>query len=302
MLLHQIYLKTKIVGSPMLHTFGVLWLVIEIIHYFFGDWNWVIGLQDNGWLAFLIIGIIVAIVHVKRRRSMCYRIQGTDVDIEVVVKDIFQSKEAMIAGCNTTFDISVKKNMISGDSIQGQFVNKYFETEEELEDEISKYIRALKPFQSRNRTEKSLGNLDEFAFGTTISVDNTSRKAYLVAISRLNSNMTAEVDDNSFLDALPKMWFDIRAKGGMENLDCPILGSGFSRLKLNRQNLMFELIRSFVAATRDGKLTEKITFYVSPRDFRRGHVDLEKVRKFLECQCEGDIVVRAGSAPMGTGI
>lgn len=287
--------------SSLLQAFGVLWLVVEITQYYFPGKEWVVSLREQWWV-FVAIGLIMGLVRAWPRISMCYRIQGTDVDIEVRVKNIFKSKAAIIVGCNSTFDVSVQQGMVSGESIQGQFVTKYYNSEETLESQIQEALSVLTPARTRDQVEKTFGNLDEYEIGTTISVGNSSRRAYLVAISRLNSHRTAEANDNSFLDALPRMWLDIRSKGGMEDLECPILGSGFSRLTMNRQELVFELIRSFIAATRDGKLAEKITFHVSRRDYVNGHVDLNKVKRFLEHECARLPISRASGPPLGAGI
>lgn len=298
------YLKIfsfKKLFSSLLQAFGILWLIVEITQYFFGEHDWIAYFKEKWW-AFLAVGLLIGIYRAWPRLSMCYRILGTDVDIEVKVRDIFKSKAAMIVGCNTTFDVSVEQGMVAGQSIQGQFINNYYDSESDLEEQIQTALTSLAPAGTRDATEKTFGNLDEYENGTTIGVNATSRRVYLVVISRLNTHKAAEANDNSFLDALPRMWFEIRSKGGMENLDCPILGSGFSRLKMNRQELIFELIRSFIAATRDGKVTEKITFHISRNDYVNGHVDFEKVRRLLEHECSRLPASYGGNAAVGTEV
>ena len=269
--------------SSILHSLGVLWLAISIGRYFFSDWEWVQKIPDY-WYLFLLTGIVVGLLRGWPQLTISERIAGKDVDIEIKVKDIFSSNEAMITGCNTTFDTSVKEKIISEKSVQGQYVQRYFKDESKLKGQVRRTLIKLSPSNIRKREEKPLGNLNEYEVGTTIVVGE-KRKAYLVAIARLNDYYTAEIDDDSFLDALPNMWLEIRSKGNMEDLNCPILGSGFARLKRNRQQLLIELIRSFIAATREGKLTEKITFYVSYSDFLRGHINLEQMKRFLEYEC-----------------
>ena len=270
--------------TSLLQTFGTLWLFFEIFAYFFGEQHWILPYKNN-WLLFIFLGLVISFFRAQPRNFLRTRIVGTDVDIEVKVKNIFSSNGAMIAGCNTTFDVSVKNKNISENSVQGQYITRYFEEESEFEEQIKEALKPLAPLNIGTREGKNIRNLDEYELGTTISVGEQSRKIYLVAISRLNIHGTAQVDDNSFLDLLPKMWTEIRIKGGMEEIDCPILGSGFSRLSMNRQDLLFELIKSFVAATREGKFTEKITFCISHGDFRKSHIQWEKVKRFLECEC-----------------
>lgn len=284
--------------SSIFSSLGILWMIVKIGDYFFNHWEWVQSIP-NYWYIFLSTGIIIGILRARPQLKISQLIEGTDVIIEVKIKNIFSSKEAIIVGCNTTFDISVEKNIVDEKSIQGQYLKQYFEEESELEDQVRQELPTSN-LRKRKRKEKNRGNLKEYEIGTTIVVGR-DRRAYLVAITRLNPHYTAEIDDNSFLDALPKMWFEIRSKGNMENLNCPILGSGFSRLRMKRQKLLFELIRSFIIATRDGKLTEKITFYISHDDFKKGHINMREVKRLLEYECtrhyipSGSINVQRGT-------
>ena len=284
--------------SSIFSSLGILWSIVKIGDYFFNHWEWIQKIPDY-WYVFLSVGIIIGFFRAWPRLKMSQLIAGTDVIVEVKIKDIFSSSGAIIVGCNTTFDISVEKNIIDKKSIQGQYLKRYFKQESELEEQVKQEL-PRSHLKKRIRKEKNKGNLKEYEIGTTIAVGQ-DRRAYLVAITRINTHYTAEIDDNSFLDALPKMWFEIRSKGNMENLNCPILGSGFSRLKMKRQELLFELIRSFVIATRDGKLTEKIIFYISYSDFK--HIDMKKTKRFLEHECtQYYSAMRGTSVPKGAPI
>lgn len=230
--------------------------------------------------------VVIGVIRTLPRFTVSKRIAGIDVDVKVKIKNIFSSNEAIIVGCNTTFDVSVEENIIDEKSIQGQFMEQYCDGERELKEEIRQKLLELPPSNTRKREEKYSGNLEEYVIGTTIVINNKKRKAYFVAIARLNNYSAVITDERSFLDALPKMWSEIRSKGGMENLGCPILGSRFARLKLSKQRLLFELIRSFIIVTRsDGKLAEEITFYISHDDFKKGHFNMEKIKEFLEHEC-----------------
>lgn len=283
--------------SSIFQLIGVLLSLIKVGEYFFGDQEWFKKTADFSFPIFLFI-LIILIVRARPRFTISKRIIGTDVDIEIKIKDIFSSNKAIIIGCNTTFDISVRKNIIDAKSIQGQYLRQYFEEEVELEELVEQELRKLSP----SNITQQLKNINEYKIGTTIAVGK-KRKAYLVAIAKLNAYNTAETDDNSFLGSLPKMWSEIRSKGNMENLDCPILGSGFARLNIKRQQLLIELIRSFIVATRDGKLTEKITFYISHGDFKKGHINMKELKQLLEYECTQFYTPSVGAvAPKGTPI
>ena len=79
--------------------------------------------------------------------------------------------------------------------------------------------------------------------GTVAPIEIDGKRAYFVAIASLNEHRVASVDRDSFLDALPQMWAEIRSRGGFEPLCCPVLGSGFSRLNSTREELIREIIK-----------------------------------------------------------
>ena len=70
-----------------------------------------------------------------------------------------------------------------------------------------------------------------------------------MAIATLNAHRIAFATRNDLLDALPVLWENIRTRGGMEPISVPVLGSGFSRLNAKREELVREIVKSFVAAT-----------------------------------------------------
>ncbi|MCY3853394.1 MAG: DUF6430 domain-containing protein [Gammaproteobacteria bacterium] len=297
----------KFFGS-ILQSLGVLLVFDKIVERYSQNNDWLefwVGLIGHMWTLWvvIIIGLAMGLFRAWPRNRVGARIQGKDVDVEVRIKNIFSSSDAMVVGCNTTFDIRGK--IISERSIQGQCAKRYFNGEESFAQKITKALRNVAPLG----TQEEGANNDhvEYEMGTTIAVigrlrkrfSEMERKIYLVAIARINDYGAATADDTEFLGALPKMWEEIRTKGGMENLDCPILGSGFSRLKMNRQQLIDELIRSFIAATHEGKLTEKITFYISPSDFMKGSLEMKKISRFLEHECERLPVPSAAVPPDG---
>jgi hypothetical protein len=71
----------------------------------------------------------------------------------------------------------------------------------------------------------------------------------------------------------------------MEPLLCPVLGTGFGRVKATREIIIKEIVRSFLAANQAGKLTEKLTIVISPRDFQKSQINIERLGHFLDDVC-----------------
>ena len=291
---------SRLLGA-VLHAFGVLWLIVEVVDYFFSELGWSSSIK-SGWWLFCLTGLSVGGIRAWPRQSVRAHIEGTDVRVEVRIGDIFKLDGAIVLGSNTTFDTAMEDNTISISSVQGQFSKRYFTTITELDQKLDNALNSLSPHATRSREEKPYGKHNEYELGTVAPIEVPERKAYFVAVARLNSERVASTEANLFLDALPLMWNGIRQRGGMESLLCPVLGSGFSRLKLTRKELTQAIIRSFVVATQEGKLSEKLTIVIRPDDVEQGHISLEDLRQFLEYECIYARVPRASGNSVPTGI
>ena len=282
--------------SSLLQAFGILWLLVGVTAYFFSGRPWVVTIK-SGWWVFLISGIIIGFYRAWPRLSVKERISDTDADVEVRVGDIFSQPYAVIIGSNTTFDTAMDDKTISHKSLQGQFTQKYCPSIPELDKQIDFALQNVSPRNTRNKQDKPYGKSKEYELGTVAPIHIGGKRAYFVSIAVLNEHRVATSDRDDFLDSLPRMWAEIRRRGEFEPLCCPVLGAGFSRLNLTREELIREIIKSFVTAIVEAKFCENLTVVISPKDFREGHVDLMKIGRFLEHEC---IYARSISKPRGT--
>ncbi len=270
----------RLLLSSILQALGALWVVVEgSSHFFptFGD-----GIRDYWW-AFLALGGSWGTVRAWPRPWVKSRISSTDVWVEIRVCDLFALKGALVVGSNTTFDTSIEDDTISRASIQGEFTERLADTVAELDRKIERSLQGT-PF--RDRTEdKTYGKRKEYPVGTVASVKCSGRRGYLVAIASLNAERVAATKLEDVLGALPFLWEFIRNSGSLEPLCCPVLGSGLSRLNATREELIREIVKSFVASTRIGKFCEHLTIAISPADFRSSQIDLEALRRFLVHEC-----------------
>ena len=285
--------------EALLQAFGVLWLFIEATDYFFSAPDWTAFVR-SGWWLFCICGLLLAMWRAWPKRSVEARIEGTDVIVEVRIGNVLTQGGAIIVGSNTTFDTSLEDGTISRTSVQGQFTEKYFGNVTELDQKLHQALKNV-PSTSRTTDDKPYGKVKEYELGTLAPIEVSGRKAYFVVIARLNSERVASSDANAFQDALPKIWNGLRSRGGMEKLVCPVLGSGYSRLILTRKELVQSIIRSFVVASREGKLTEKLSIVVRPEDLKQGRLSFEDLRRFLECECLYAQAPRTSESSQPTG-
>ena len=267
--------------SSLLQSFGVLWLVVEAGNFFLPRFG---SIALDWWWAFLITGAAVGLWRAWPHLSVKSRVSDTDALVEIRGCDIFSLGGALVVGSNTTFDTLIEDGTISDASVQGQFTRRFVDSVDELDRQIAVSLENT-PFE--NRTEdKPYGKHREYAIGTVASLSSSGKRAYMVAIASLNSYRVASTNREDVLDALPCLWEFVRSRGGLEPLCCPILGSGFSRVTAPREELIREIVKSFVAASRVGKFCEHLTIAISPEDSCRGYINLDALDRFLEHECK----------------
>ncbi len=286
-------------GESILEALGVLWLILEITAYFSTQSSAVI--RPYWWL-FLIGGVGAGLVRAWPRLAASEIVEGSDCTIEIRVCDILSLRHvALVVGTNDTFDTALSDGTISSESVQGQATLRLLASPEQLNRELDHSLAGTAATEL-SYDDKPFGNLKRYPIGTVASVDAGTRRIYFAAIASLNAHRVAHTTRRDIADALPRIWEHIRERGGLHPLACPVLGSGYSRLDATREELIREIIRSFVPAVRAGMFCRGLTIAVSPRDFRDGRVSLTALGSFLahECKYGSAGLSRDVGGPLGT--
>ncbi len=289
------YLSIKTLLSSLLHAFGVLWLFVEVSAFFASDFS---ESTKAYWWLFLVTGSGVGLFRAWPRLSVSASVANTDCSITIRVCDIFAINDVAYAvSTNTTFDTAMEDSVIDATSVQGQFTTRLCSSREQLDRDIAHSLEGTQstPISSQ---EKTYGKLQRYEIGTVASVLVQKKRAYLVAIATMNAHKVAQATRRDVQDALPRLWEYIRTQGDLDTVCCPILGSGFSRLNATREELIHELVRSFIPAARAGTFCRGLIITVSPRDFSEGHLDLERLGQFLQHECTyGSSALEASGLP-----
>ena len=75
----------------------------------------------------LLAILISSYIFCRRKLDWQFNLSGTDIKIELTVKDIFNVKsDAYVIPTCTTFDTTLENEFISVHSVQGQLEQKYF--------------------------------------------------------------------------------------------------------------------------------------------------------------------------------
>ncbi len=255
-----------------LSTFGFRYLPKDLAEAIVGHWWVVIG-----------PAVVWSIKRSWPIRQEEHRLELSDTKMAIRVDDILNVDGAIIVGTNTTFDTSISKGIISPDSLQGQFTNKYYDTEEHLDSDLEK---SLKHENAIPIEDGRKGKKQKYANGTVAKLESRGRIGYWVAISDMNEHSVASSSREQVLEALGKLWQYISERGDLGEIAIPILGTGRARiLHTRREDMVREIISSFIAASSESTFCDKLTIVIAERDYREQQMDLRELGRYLEHCC-----------------
>lgn len=229
----------------------------------------------------IVIAVFLAIWLNRPKLSVIQQLPQRDIKIEIRVADIFDVKGAYVIGTNTTFDTEIGRGIISESSIQGQFTKKFFHNHNELDDLLNASLARV-PTTLLNPEKK--GKKQSYEMGTVVKIELKNGSAYLLAMAMMNDMGTAKTTIEDIKTSLSKLWKFISKDGGTEPVIIPILGSNYGRLREKRDQIINEIVKSFILECTTQKFTEKLIIVIHPDDYIKWNLDLIELKTILEYQ------------------
>ena len=284
---HEVSLRH--LASGFLEGLGVGWLCIEPTTYFVTAFDSFVKEYKLP-----IFSVIVAVSlgwglwKSVRKLSTKAQIEGTDIDIEVVVGSLFafSPQSAIVVSSNTTFDTCTDDDFISRSSMQGQVCERYFKGSwRDMDATVSKSIERFKPAARLDdgRTFKK----DVYPVGTTAHLKVDSRHFYMVALATMNAQGRSGASFIDLQNTLVGLWQFVSHDGEQMDITIPLIGTGKARVPAKRSEVAEAIMRSFIAACKEGekRFCNHLRIIINPEDYRGGHVDLEEVGENLRVFC-----------------
>lgn len=287
----KLYLKSFLswkMLTSVLSSFGSLWIFVSILNFFlktdFSSW-----LQTQWWL-FLVSGCLIGVIRSWPHLSYRCRLKDRDIQIEIKVADLFRQQGAWIIGTNTTFDTEVSSTMISKETLQGQFTTCFYSDWKDLDKQVNAELENRPPLDELNDNRQ--GKIKRYPLGETIIIrPSVDRLAYLVAIADINKHGNASGTLDGLRQALAGLWDFIITQADQCDLVVPILGTGRTRLPQTREEIMVEIIRSFIAASTESTFCPKLTVVIHPSDVLKYGINLQNLKNYLWVVCNFNNVV-----------
>ena len=263
---------------------GVIWLPISIsLSYFpqtpeFIPW-WILALISIFWMLWRWRPVYM----------IKHKLKDRDISIEIRIGDIFDVKGSDVKGSlvvstNSTFETRLDTSLdgtIAPDSLQGQCTKKYYDDEEHLDHDLEKALAA----QGQKMIDDD-GEKKRYPIGTVVKIKPKDQTLYFVVIAKINENKVAYSSQEWVVKSLGKLWHFIGEQGDVEPIFVPILGTGKGRITTTREEMIRQIIDSFVAACSEKRFCKKLTIVISENDYLEHEIDLQELGRYLRHYCQ----------------
>jgi hypothetical protein len=218
--------------------------------------------QYIGYLCFLGLIILYFIIWYKANK-----LTNIDIDIDgsnVIIKcgDLFSEEGLKTIAFNEYFDTTVDDKIISSKSLNGIFINKYFNGKiNELDNFIIENSDELDI--TNNQVDRRLGGKKvQFKLSTIFVYD----EFILTAFSKFDEHNKATLTMPEYIEFLINFWDRVNRIYAQKSVSVPIFGSGITRIKehknISDENLLKIMLWTFKLSEMKFKHPAKLTIVV----------------------------------------
>lgn len=279
----------RLIIKDVLSSMGFLWLVTEVVEYFFSNIAQQLNLKSYG-LIFFIISLMYGILKNFPKNVYKEKIRDRDSFVELKIGDAFNNKGALIVPINSELDVSLGGNVNKAKSIQHKLITDYYDSKEiHLKNDISSKIDLLnKPFPA----------------GTVVEIEQKNKRFYLLVNTVKNNNNRVNSSLDDFINALNGIW-DFLSKDSSrdEAVTIPLICTQHGRnADLTRSAVIKQIIDTFIDTTKYKSVCEKLIISIQPSDIAQGELDFEQLKEYLKFQCLNYKDIKFNTKPEGKGI
>ncbi|GHV49083.1 hypothetical protein FACS189499_09840 [Clostridia bacterium] len=198
-----------------------------------------ISSKVTGVLIFLIFSYIIALLWTVQISKVIISI-GNNKNISIEFGDLFDGQSVIIP-VNRYFDTLVNEDVISRNSIAGQFIEKYFPGNVvELNTLIDQKLSTLSP----ELTTKTLGKNKAYPIGTIVVLNHSGKNFYLIASTDvdLTTNSTCSCNDEILGCSIRSLLNSLNHNANMDDVYMPVIGTGLSRMQKDVKTVLEYII------------------------------------------------------------
>lgn len=198
-----------------------------------------------------------------------------DIDgsiVEIKEGDIFKEEVLKVINFNEYFDTKVDNKIIAENTLNGQFIKKYVENVEELDNLIDQKLEKLD-----YNTNRKDGKKKRYALGEIVEY-----KDFLItSLSKFDDQNRANLTLKEYIGFLMNFWNSLDVIYANRNVSITIFGSGITRFKeityISDQELLEIIIWSFKISKVKFKYPTKISIIIPKEKINK--INLYKIKE-----------------------
>lgn len=181
-----------------------------------------------GIVIFTFLFILIKLILKSRLNKIILNIDGSQ--IEISTGDIFEYPEDVfkVIAFNEYYDTQVDDEIISRSSLNGKYINRFYNSITDLEDLNNRILtdtRLLNKIKSKDVERKLGGKTIKYELGSVFK----DKDFFLVAFSKFNDNNQANLKLSEYANCLITFWNEINSLYSQKTVVVPLLGSGITR-------------------------------------------------------------------------
>lgn len=272
---------------------GAAWLVLQLVAFSFEEAR---ELRGSAALLFWLIlsAFVYGMVKATPKVRIHRRFRSNGVEIEIRVGDLLSENNDIAIISGVYFDTA--PDITASNSLIGKIVERFFSGNlQSLDKAIVDSLTSRQIPPEQVRPERTPGKKRQYRYGTIASVDVPDREAtsplaeesrrrlHLVAATDVDFNATTSATVESVWAGLCGLWRVVEVECNLRPLSIPVWGAGLARAPASRIALVQLALISFVMASRNRKISDKLTVVIYPSDFDAEEmVELEHFLETLE--------------------
>jgi Thoeris protein ThsA, Macro domain len=282
-------------GEALLVAFGTLWLIVEIL-VFFNEQAFAEKIRSVWWL-FTLLGVAYAIIKNWPKSSYSFEVKNRDASIAINISDIFELDGAKIVPINNRLDTSLKGAVERSSSILNFFINKvYSKNNQHLGTDISNQLEDNSEFYDSlviNNDPK------EYKIGTVVPIFQDEKQYYLLCNASLNQQGRSKCSPDDLRNSLVELWAYLIHSGSKEHLIIPVLGTGRGRITMTREEVIKEIVLSFLVSLSNDNYCDKLTICIHPEDMKKYKLNIDGIVDFVRLNCDNANFAQNAGQPAG---
>lgn len=275
--------------EKILSVFGLVVTIYKISEIFL--LNKLSNLIEENFCIIVIISLVYAAKVCCPKMEATYRIRNLqDILLTIKVGDIFDEESIIVIPTSTTFDTSIENDVVSIDSVQGKFQKKYYGNNlKGLDAVISDGLNT----ENGDKICRNIPMKDvRYKLGTMCNIkvpfgEGKDKEIYFIAVADTNEyGKTENVTLDRFKETLANFWQNVIVRGHVADIAMPVLCSGKAGLNKSTEEIIKEIILSFVVSLREQWVCKHLTICINHDDLIKKDINLENVFKRVEYMCE----------------